>query len=93
MQVGSNTDASRQRSDSSKRIWIPPASGFAASVLMTLIGRATAFEYRREASIALFYVVMVLVGGYYDGRLTTRPAAVIGVAVVLGAVGAVIMHL
>lgn len=93
MQVGGNTDASRQRSDSLKRTWIPPACGFATSALITLIGRATDFEYRREASMAMFYVVMVLVGGYYDGRLMTRPVAVIGVAVLFGAFGAVIMHL
>ena len=75
-----------------KAAWIPPLCGFIASVLAAAIGRLTHFEYRREVTMGVFYVVMILVGGHYNGRLVRQPASVIGLAVLLGAVGAAIMH-
>ena len=81
-----------QPSHSSKIVWIPPICGLVASVLAGLVLRYTGYEYRHEISMATYFVVSILVGGYYNGRLKSRPASVIGLAVLFGAVGATLMH-
>jgi hypothetical protein len=42
--------------------------------------------------MAAFFVVSIMVSGYYNGSLKTRPAVVVGLAIVFAAVAAAIMH-
>lgn len=92
MEVASNPSDTPQRRLTSKVAWIPPACGLFASIVATLIGRSADWEYRHEASMAVFFVVSTLVGGYYTGRLATRPGFIIGLAVLFGVIGAAITH-
>ena len=90
MQIEPTGPTSFTRGLTARAAWIGPLSGFVCSALVTLIGRAVGFEYRRELAMAVCFVVMVFVTGYYTGKLRTQPASVIGLAVVSGAVGALI---
>ena len=92
MERDSNAGGQLQPGFTSKIVWIPPALGLLASIVTTLIGTAAKWEYRHEGSMAVFFVVSILAAGYYNGRLRTRPAAVIGLALMFGAVGAALMH-
>ena len=75
-----------------KRPWIPVAWAAGASVIASVIGKTTHFEYRPEASLAVFYGVMCLALGHYSGKLYSRPASVIIGSIAFAAVGAAIMH-
>jgi hypothetical protein len=90
MRVEPTSETAFERRLTGRAAWIGPASGFACSVLVTLIGRATDFAYRRETSMAVFFLVSILVTGYYSGRLTRRPASVVGLAIVASAVAVAI---
>ena len=68
-----------------RTVWIGPACGFVCSVIMTLVGRKLDYEYRREASMSVYFVVMMLVSGYYNGKLRARPAEVVGLAILFAA--------
>ena len=70
--------------------WIGPACGLVCSMIMILIGRRLDYQYRHEASMSVYFLVMILVSGYYNGKLGTQPAGVVGLAI-LGAAGAVAM--
>ena len=80
MQPEPTSKSSLARRLTARDAWIGPASGFVCSALVTLIGRSAEFEYRREASMAVFFVVAVLVGGFYSGRLKSQPAGVVALA-------------
>ena len=75
-----------------REVWIGPAAGFVCSALVTLIGRKVGFEYRRETSMAVFFVVSVLVTSYLNGQLRAQPARVTAFAIVTAAVSAAIVH-
>ncbi len=90
MQVEPSPQTSFTRRLRARTAWIGPAWGLVCAALVTLIGRTADFEYRREASMAVFFLVFVLVSGYYNGRLKTRPASVVGLAIVSATVAAVI---
>ena len=75
-----------------KRPWIPVAWAAGASVIASVIGRITHFEYRPEAALAVFYGVMGLAMGHYGGKLYSRPTSVILGSIAFAAVGAAIMH-
>jgi len=75
-----------------REAWIGPAAGFVCSALVTLIGRKVGFEYRRETSMAVFFVVAVFVTSYLNGQLRTHPARVTVFAIVAAAVSAAIVH-
>ena len=92
MQVEPAPKTSFARRLTARSAWIGPAWGFVCSALVTLIGGAAGFPYRHEASLAVFFVVFVLVSSYYNGRLKTQPAYVVGLAMVGAAVGAAIAH-
>ena len=72
--------------------WIGPASGFVCGVAVLLIGRTFELEYRRELSSGVFFLVMVLVGGYYNGKLSKEPFAVVGWALLGACIGVAISH-
>jgi hypothetical protein len=92
MQITHGSKPSFGRRLVAREAWIGPASGFVCALLVSLIGRATGFEYRSEVSMALFFIVMVFVGSYYNGRLKARPLTVVTVAIVSAAVSAAIAH-
>jgi hypothetical protein len=92
MRADPTPNSSPQDSRSSGTIWIAPACGLLSSLFVTWIGRTVDFEYRRELSMAAFFVVSIMVSGYYNGSLKTRPAVVVGLAIVFAAVAAAIMH-
>ena len=82
-----------QRGFTSKIVWIPPTLGLLASIITSLIGTAVRWQYRHEASMALFFVVSILVAGHYNGRLRKRPATVVGLALIFGVLGGAITRL
>lgn len=73
-------------------LWIGPACGLVISALVTFVGRTTNFEYRRESSMAAFYIVAVVVGAYCNGSLKTRPVRVVALAILFATIAAVIAH-
>jgi hypothetical protein len=87
-----NADEQSQPGFTSKVVWIPPAVGLLASIVTSVIGATTKWEYRHEGSMAVFFVVSSLVAGYYNGRLRTHSGATIGLALIFGAIGAALMH-
>ena len=72
--------------------WIGPVSGFVCSVVVTLIGRSANFEYRREASMIVFFLVSVIVSGFYNGRLKTHPAGTLALALFAAAVSVAVVR-
>ena len=90
------TELTTQRSFKDKffarESWMGPVSGFVCSVAVLMVGRILHFEYRRELSSAVFFLVMVLVSTHYDGKLKKRPVANVGWAVAAALVGAAITH-
>ena len=75
----------------SKDAWVPPACGFVASVLVSVIGRATGFEYRSETAFAAFLLVSALVGSYRSEFLRTRPLLALGISLASTVLGVAIL--
>jgi hypothetical protein len=67
-----------RRELTSKDTWVPPACGFVASVLVSVIGRATGFEHRSDAAFATFLLVATLVSSYRSEFLKEKPLLAIG---------------
>jgi hypothetical protein len=73
-------------------ISVGPLCGFVSSALVTVVGQHFHWPYRREAALAMYFVVSVLVTEYRKGRLRTHPANVLAFAAIFAAIGAAIMH-
>ncbi len=76
-----------------REVWIAPAWGLATSIVVGLIGRATAFEHREAAAMAAFFLVMTLVSDHRKGLLKSHPVLSISIAIVMGGFGAAITRL
>lgn len=90
MQTESTAQLSFTRRLLARESWIGPVCGFISAVTVSLIGRALHLEYRREIASAVFFLVLVLVGTYYNGKLKKHPFKFVAWAIVSALVGVAI---
>jgi hypothetical protein len=75
-----------------RTLTIPPACGALVAVLVLFVWRATEWPYRREFSLALYFLVTILVNGLLNGKLKSHPFGVLSFAAFFTVIGAALAH-